>query len=161
MRYTGLAALLVAAGWLSVIASPVAAKPDAAEDVLAAEHARAEAIIHKDFATLEKYLGDDLTYCHASAHVDDRASFLKTVKSGELNYLKVESKDPKVRVFGNTAVITGQFLVQTSGADGKPRDPDHSFVTMIYAKRDGRWQLINYQATRPVPAPAVKPVGHE
>lgn len=156
MHRIALAALFVFAGWLVVAPSPVSAKPDAADDVLAAEHARADAITHQDLTTLEKFLGDDLVYCHATARVDSKSSFLQALH-GQMRYIKVESQDAKVRVFGNTAVINGNYTVQTAAPDGTPHAPDQSFVTMIYAKRDGHWVLINYQATRHAPAPAVAP----
>jgi len=160
MRRTILAALLILAGWILVAASPISAASDASQDVLAAEHARAEAITHQDYDKLDKFLGEDLTYCHASAHVDNKASFLKALRAGELKYLKVESDDAKVRISGDFGVINGHFIVQTEAPDGKPREPDHSWVTMVYAKRAGRWVLISYQATHPVAAPAVTPVAH-
>lgn len=155
MRRPVIAALLIVLGWLVVSSSSFAAGSDAGEAVLAAEHARTEDITHQDYDTLVKYLGDDLVYCHASAHVDNKESFLKALRAGQLKYLKVESDDAKVRVSGNLAVINGHFIVQTEAPDGKPRNPDHSWVTMVYAKRDGQWVLISYQATHPATAPAV------
>jgi hypothetical protein len=160
MRRTVLVAMLVLSGWLAVAVLPVAAGPDAGEEVLAAEHARAEAIIHQDYDKLDKFLGDDLFYCHASALVDNKASFMKSLRSGEQKYLRVDSDDAKARVSGNLGVINGHYIVQTAGPDGKPRTPDHSWVTMVYAKRDGRWVLISYQATHPATAPVANPATH-
>jgi ketosteroid isomerase-like protein len=160
MRRTSVATLLILLGWVLAVASPAKAGPDAGEDVLAAEHARTEAVTHQDYDKLDKFLGDDLVYCHASAHVDNKASFLKALRAGELKYLKVESDDAKARVSGNLAVINGHFIVQTEAPDGKPRTPDHSWVTMVYAKRDGHWVLISYQATHPAIAPSVSPAAH-
>jgi uncharacterized protein (TIGR02246 family) len=160
MRRPVLAALLCFAVCLVAFVLPATAKADAGAEVLAAEHARAEAITHQDYDKLDKFLGEDLYYCHASAHVDNKASLLKALRAGELKYLKVESDDAKVRVSGDLAVINGHFIVQTEAPDGKPRMPDHSWVTMVYAKRDGRWVLISYQATHPAAAPAITPVAH-
>jgi ketosteroid isomerase-like protein len=146
MRRTALLSLLVV-GWLGLATSSVATGSDASGDVLAAQHMVADAITHQDYDKLDKLLGEDLLYCHASARVDTKASFLKALRAGELKYLKVESDDARARVSGDLGIINGHFLVQTEAPDGKPRTPDHSWVTMVYAKRDGRWLLISYQAT--------------
>jgi hypothetical protein len=162
MRRTALIALMVVSGWMIAAISPAAARPDGSEELLAAEHAQVDAITHQDYDQLDKLLGDDLFYCHASAHVDNKESFMKSLRDGEIKYLRVDSDDAKARVTGDIGIINGHFLVQTAGRDGKPRMPDHSWVTMIYAKRDGRWLLISYQATHPAAAaaPAITPVAH-
>ena len=59
MRRTALAALLVFAGWLFVAASLVTAGSDAGEEVLAAQHAVAEAITHQDYDKLDKLLSQE------------------------------------------------------------------------------------------------------
>jgi uncharacterized protein (TIGR02246 family) len=159
MRRTALLLLLVG-GWLGLATSSVAVGSDASADVLAAQRMVAEAITHQDYDKLDKLLGDDLLYCHASAHVDTKSGFLKALRAGELKYLKVESDDAKARVSGDLGIINGHFIVQTEAPDGKPRMPDHSWVTMVYAKRDGRWVLISYQATHPPATPIAAPATH-
>ena len=54
-----------------------------------------------------------------------------------------KSDDVKVRVYGNTAVMTGRFT-----AKGKFRDKSIDIrerYTAVWVKREGRWRLVAEQ----------------
>jgi hypothetical protein len=54
-----------------------------------------------------------------------------------------------VRMFGQTAVIDGEYAVKVIDhrTQEAPFDIDLLFIT-VYAWRDGRWQQIAWQSTR-------------
>jgi hypothetical protein len=156
MRRTALAAILLCLGW--VLAAEVAqARPASAEDeVIAAEQARAEALVHQDYAALDKILADDLVYCHASGHLDTKASYLALMHANKLYYFAVDSKGLRARTIGKIAVLNGPVAVRAR--NGTPEVNDVKIqVTEVYEKRDGRWQLISFQATPMADAPTLRP----
>ena len=84
-----------------------AQQPTAAEqEVMQVQARRAKAVMAQDIAALEPMIADELSYCHASAQVEDKASYLKTVKTGRIRWVTMMPEGMKARVYGDTAVIT-------------------------------------------------------
>ena len=119
---------------------------DTAKDVLTADKERTEAQIKQDAATLDRLLGDDLIYVHASGLVQGKAEFMADLKSSKRIYKKVTNSDVNVRVLKDAAVITAKTQISVS-FEGKENELSLQ-VIQVYAKRNGRWQLIAYQSTR-------------
>jgi uncharacterized protein (TIGR02246 family) len=154
MRRFACAVALLCMGTLGA-AGIAQAKPASAEDeVVAAEQAREDALTHNDFAALDKLMADDAFYCHAAGRVDNKAAFLDTLRSGRNRYVKIERSDTKVRVDGKMALITASLALTTQPAgQAEPRPVENVVATIVFEKRDGRWQMIWAQSTRK-PAPA-------
>ena len=70
-------------------------------------------MIKGDRAALEKLLADDLTYTHSSALFESKEQFIKSVTSGNIDYVSIvpSESDWKVRVNGNTAIVNGVAAV--------------------------------------------------
>jgi ketosteroid isomerase-like protein len=117
-----------------------------AEAVKAAELARFAAQTTNDFKALDTLLGDDLVYTHSSAAVDDKASFMESMRSGTVKYESIEPRDLKIRVYGTTAVVTGAGRFRVN-ARGQALDNQLRF-TDVWVLRDGRWQMVSWQSTR-------------
>jgi Domain of unknown function (DUF4440) len=88
---------------------------------VASEEARFAAMAANDLDALESLLEDDLHYVHANGMVEDKAEFLRKIRSGERRYRRFESRSREVRherglsfVFGEAAVevFTKVGLVQ-------------------------------------------------
>ena len=121
---------------------------NAEQQVLQAEKDRFAAMIKGDRAALEKLLADDLTYTHSSALFESKEQFIKSVTSGNIDYVSIvpSEADWKVRVTGNTAIVNGVAAVNVidTGKDLKIRIR----YTTIHTNRGGSWQLQAWQATR-------------
>ena len=103
-----------------------------------------EAALKKDTAALDKILADDWVG-QSPTGVSTKAQSLADLKSADY---KVESQtlgEMKVRVFGNTAVVTGSDD-EKSSYKGKDTS-GHYLWTDVYVKRHGRWQAAASQAT--------------
>ncbi|HEX7087180.1 MAG TPA: nuclear transport factor 2 family protein [Vicinamibacterales bacterium] len=136
--------LLIAAA-LTLVAVPGARAQSAEEAaVRAAEDRRIKALIDDDFAALEEVLADDLTYTHSNASVDTKASYIETLRKGTTKYAAIERDTPVVRLYGNTAILTGAATMTMRGQ----ADPVRLRYTLVYVKRDGRWQAVAWQSTR-------------
>jgi uncharacterized protein (TIGR02246 family) len=122
---------------------------DTAKDqkaVLTIDQERTDAQIKQDAATLDRLLGDDLTYVHASGLVQSKAEFIADLKSSKRVYKSVINSDVNVRLLQDAAVITAKSEISVS-FEGKENDLSLQVIE-VYAKRNGRWQLIAYQSTR-------------
>jgi ketosteroid isomerase-like protein len=133
-----------------------AANPDpkTEKDVLAAMEAYKQAMIKKDAAALSRVLSDDLTYTHSSNLHQDKVAVLESLK-GNAVVEAIDFKDLKVRVYGNSAVVTGDVDFRNSTAGVVTVSKLN--VLHVLVKGPQGWQLVARQATRyPEPTPAGK-----
>src|ERR1700676_4062664 len=117
--------------------------------IITLDSERADAQVRGDFATLDRVLGDDLTYIHASGLVQNKAEFIADLKSGKRTYTSIKNSDVNVRLLKGTAVITARSEIHVVH-EGKENDLSIR-VTEVYALRKAHWQLIAYQSTRVTP----------
>lgn len=117
-------------------------------EILAVEKSRTVALEQSDLNTVDKLLGDDLTYVHATGKIDNKTSYLDALRSGDLRYLSWEPKELHARSFGETAVVTGKYHVKAidQRVQGQPLDVQIIFLS-VYAKRAGHWQQVAWQST--------------
>ena len=132
-----------------------AANPDpkTEKEVLAALEAYKQAMIKKDATALSRILSDDLTYTHSSNLHQDKAAVLESLK-GNAVVEAIDFKNLKVRVYGNSAVVTGDvdFRNNTAGVVTVSK----LNILHVLVKGPQGWQLVARQATRyPEPTPAV------
>jgi uncharacterized protein (TIGR02246 family) len=130
---------------VSAAAAPYAAaqsSDDAA--VRAVEDRRIKALIEDDFSTLEAIFADDLHYTHSSTVVDDKASYMTALRSGKTKYETVDRGPSRVRIYGDTALMTGTAVVGLRGrAEKLPLR-----YTLVYVKQGGQWRMAAWQSTR-------------
>ncbi len=119
---------------------------DIEQQILQLEQQRMHAMMDADAETLNRVLADDLTYIHTTAALDSKESFIGALSSGALNYESIASTDAQVRVYGDTAVVTGNGDVRVT-SNGRQNLFSIRY-TDVYAQRDGRWQMVAWHATR-------------
>ena len=141
MKTVLLALALVTAG-----AWPAAAQPDDSQAVLNAERRWTEALETGDTAALGEIYADDLVYVHSGGNAESKAEFIGRVKAGGLKYESVTLADPKVRLYGDAAVVNGTFDVRVM-VDGAPVDTKVVYIH-VYARQGGGWRMVAHQTTR-------------
>lgn len=102
------------------------------------------ALLKRDigFATI---FADDATFVGPDGMVQTKAQLVADVKSGALVIESSEISEMKVRVFGESAVVT---YITTD--KGKYKDQDISGQyrwTDVFAHRGGTWQIVAAQGT--------------
>ena len=121
---------------------------DISRGLLQMEDAWNQAYVQKDEAWFQQNLADDYTEIGDTGKtINDKAGAIAEMKADKSSEIIAEISDAKVRVEGNSAVVTGINHVKLKDANGKPVDYKHRF-TDTYIKRDGRWQIWADQATR-------------
>jgi ketosteroid isomerase-like protein len=107
---------------------------------------RMQAMAAKDVATLEALIADDLIYTHSSARLDTKRSLSDNMTSGKTVYTACEPSNVKAQDLGDTVVLTGECQIKVT-VGGTPNAFGVRF-TDVYARRDGRWQMVTWQSTR-------------
>ena len=118
----------------------------AEEELLTLEKAFAEAIVRNDLEGIGRRVTDDWIIIDPNGEIVDRARFFEVIKSGALTHDMMESEDFRVRVYGDSAVVTG--LTRTKGKFMGQEFSTQEQATDVFVKRDGRWQCVLTHLTR-------------
>lgn len=110
------------------------------QEVRNAQLARISAMIDADIQRLEPFLAEDLTYAHTTGWTETKTGYLETIKSGRINYISFDPKDVAIRVYGETAVLTGKVDVNLGRTDFTIR------FLEVQRKEDGIWKLTAWQS---------------
>ena len=116
------------------------------QTVIDLDKKRMTAMANKDLATLNEIISDDLIYTHSSARLDTKKSLIGNMESGSTVYTSVVPSDVKAQDLGDTVVLTGECQIKVT-TGGTPNAFGVRF-TDVYARRDGRWQMVTWQSTR-------------
>jgi ketosteroid isomerase-like protein len=118
-----------------------------------------QALLKRDVAALERIWADDYTFINAGGKLLSKADRLANLRSGAtalrlanlrsgataLGTIKSED-EPVVRVYGDAAVAISRV---TLAGRYSGRATSGAFRSMnVWAKRQGRWQLVANQQTR-------------
>jgi ketosteroid isomerase-like protein len=87
------------------------------QQVLAVDGARRLAMLHGDTNALDPLLADSATIFWGDGTVDDKASTLALLRSGRLRYSQLDYEATRVRLYGQTAVVTGQVHIKEQTED--------------------------------------------
>jgi len=115
------------------------------KEILALDDQRYKAMIGNDLATLDKLLHPDLVYTHSSAMVDTKASYLEALRSGKTRYQSAERSEQKVRLYGDTALLTGRAQMQVE-IDAQPKSIKLRFL-VVWTKTPQGWKFVGWQST--------------
>jgi ketosteroid isomerase-like protein len=106
----------------------------------------AQAGIKNDTATVDKFVADDWVGINFEGTSITKAEGIADMKSGASTAQSYEFGPMKVRVFGNTAVVTGS---DTEKSTYKGKDTSGKYVwTDVWVMRDGRWQAVASQSVK-------------
>jgi len=136
------AGLLVAI--LSIGLSPARGQ-DAMADLKALDAKLTEAFKTRDLEVLAKHLGDGYLLIDPRGGVHGKKQYLKHLADGTAKFKELKETDVKVRVFGDTAFVTGLLHVK-----GKVEDKEiHAEYrwTRVYNKKDNQWRCVLEQHT--------------
>lgn len=103
-----------------------------------------------DANSYEKLLADDYTAIRGDGKLTTKAQEIENFKSGATKDESLDVRDQKIRVYGDTAVVTALFSFKGT-VNGKPVSGDFR-TTRVWVKQDGNWKLVAFQGTRVTPA---------
>ena len=106
---------------------------------------RIRATLGKDRSTLERIVADDLVYVHTSATQEDKALYLERVTGDYYNYQSLEYDKRAFRVLGDLVLVNGDIRINVI-VKGVSRAILSRYL-QVWARRDGRWQMVSWQST--------------
>lgn len=112
------------------------------DEILAAEAKWAAAICSADIASLKDLLSDSLVYTHSVGTVATKQEFLRDLKA---DVGKIEYSERSVQTFEQVAVLTAR--TRFSGVSRGESYSNSVRLIHVWAKKDGRWQLVAHQST--------------
>lgn len=118
----------------------------AEEELLKLEEAFAEAIVKNDLESIGRLIADDWIIIDPNGEIIDRTRFFEVIKSGALTHDTMESEDFRVRVYGDSAVVTA--ITSAKGKFMGQEFSTHERATDVFVKRDRRWQCVLTHLTR-------------
>jgi hypothetical protein len=126
--------------------SRVIARITAESEVRLAERQRFEAMTKQDVAALDTLLDDELDYVHTGGNLESRQQFIDMIRKRTLIYESIEPSEVRVRVYDGLALAMGRSAMRVRSASGFSSF-DIRF-TEVYVRREGRWLLTAWEATR-------------
>lgn len=116
-----------------------------ASDIEAMEAQRWAAQIAEDIDKLGELFHDELTYTHSNAIVEDKASYLNSIKTKRFDYKAAELSDTKIAAVGSTGVVTGRAQIEVEA--GGHLVHLNARYTAVWVNVDGTWQFIAWEST--------------
>src|SRR5262245_49060573 len=115
------------------------------------ERDRQDGFVHGHIPALDRETAADYTTINGSGKLSTKPQMMENLRQGKTKVLSVKLTDLKARVYGNTAVLTGDYR-DVNVRDGVQRET-HALFTRVFVKSDGHWQAVAYQQTPVIEKP--------
>lgn len=99
------------------------------------------AMVTNDPDAIGAFMADEWMIVGPDGKVADKARFLDVVRSGDLTHDVMETHDPRIRLYGDTAVVIARGV-----SGGLYRGaPFHTLerVSCVFVRRKGRWLCVH------------------
>jgi ketosteroid isomerase-like protein len=130
---------------LVALAVAPAAHADDVEDILKLDHENTVATWTADARWFEEHLDDYFLQVTANGTVKNKREVVRDLTGPGFAMDPYEPSEVKVRVFGDTAIVTGRVHQRFLRA-GKLFEFDARY-TDVYVQRKGRWLLVTAHAS--------------
>ena len=117
-----------------------AAPAEITRELVALKHAIGRAYVEKDIAALERIYGGEYVVIGSDGSKRTKAQEIEDLRRGVRVYESSFYEDTEVRVYGDTALLSGRGTVKGKGPAGPFHSEYHS--TNVFVRRDGRWQAV-------------------
>jgi hypothetical protein len=122
----------------------------AEQEVLMLDRANYDALIRMDTAYLDRMTAEDFAETRSFGSLLSKAQVMQFLKSGRVKVLSYETEDVQVRIYGNTALVTGQYSRKERVKDREGKEMEYEqrgrYID-VWVKRKGHWQIVYNQDT--------------
>jgi hypothetical protein len=114
-------------------------------EVAAAVESLRKAMIDADKATLERLTAAELSYGHSSGKVEDKASFVQALVSGQSDFLDITLTDQTITIKDKVALVRHKLSGNTNDPAKGPA-PVNLGILLVWVKEKSGWRLAARQA---------------
>src|SRR5215472_16679374 len=141
---------LVLAMLLGMFVTGANASPqDDAKAVAALDTEYQAAVKANDAATMDRILADDFVLVTGRGKTYNKADLLREARAAKTTYERQEEVEQKVRVWGDTAVVTA--LLWVKGTEGGKSFEYKLWFSDTYVRGSSGWRYVFGQASIPLP----------
>jgi hypothetical protein len=115
------------------------------EELVRVEEEFANAIVKNNPEEIRQFVSDDWIIINADGGIIEKERFLEVIKSGALTHEMMQSDDIRVRVYGDSAVVS--VLTRSKGKFMEQEFTTHERSTDVFVRRDGQWRCVLTQLT--------------
>jgi hypothetical protein len=115
------------------------------KEVAVIESAFHQAILAADVKKLESLLDESFIWTHRTGQQTTRQQLLDDLGSSQLKYVKLETNNVTVNLYGESAVVRGTSTRQYAPALASPSvkpPPWTLFYTLTFVNKDGAWKAV-------------------
>jgi ketosteroid isomerase-like protein len=134
-----IATLIVCLLMASAIRVPAQEKSDAAT-IRALELKWTESYKQHSIDILSSLLADDFVITIEDGSIFSKAGYISHTADSKVRVQVAEMSDLKVRMHGDTAIVTGAYH-EKGESNGKPYEY-HDRLTDVWMKTGGKWQVV-------------------
>jgi hypothetical protein len=116
------------------------------QNIIALHKKKFDWLISKQYDSLLTLFHEDIEYIHSNGWVESKADIIADLKSGKLNYKRVDVNEVKVRLSKNIAILTGKgvFFVTMDNKDLEIK----LLYSEVYIKEKGKWLLTHRHSNK-------------
>jgi hypothetical protein len=116
------------------------------EAVLQTLHTACKAYLEGNTDQLVELLSEDFTLTNAQGEVTTRADDIEQLRNGTIRYQVFENREMLVRLYGDSAIVTGRTIVQGI-ASNQTFAAEFQFTDTL-VRQYTRWQLVASHISR-------------
>ncbi|WP_158749363.1 nuclear transport factor 2 family protein [Acidobacterium sp. S8] len=105
-----------------------------------------QAQLSNDVGAMDRLLADDYVGISANGTIETKPEALALRRAGTLHITTLDLNDLKVRIYGDTAVVTSR--ADLAGTNGSSDIGGRYRYTRVYNKRFGQWKIVSFEASR-------------
>ena len=126
---------------------PRAQRHEYRHEIDQSEEAWRTAMLKGNSTGLESLLADDYTGITAKGAIQTKEQAINNLRSGAFQLTALTISDRKVRIYGNTAVVTS--LAELTGSKKDQEVTGRYRYTRVYVRNQaGQWKIVSFEASR-------------
>lgn len=114
--------------------------------ILQLENEGREATLKNDIEANDRLLADNWVNINPDGSLTTKAKLMELLKGGSFKIMSIDNDEVMVRLYGDAVVVTGRSTSKRAGQESEVVARQVRF-TRVYAKRQGRWQVVSAHNT--------------
>lgn len=106
-----------------------------------------QALISGQRSELQSVASEKLSYGHSSGKVEDKATFVEHIASGQSDFVTCEFSNQSISLSGDVAIVRHRLDAKTNDG-GKPGSVSLNIMLIYQKTKGGKWLLLARQAVK-------------